>query len=600
MYSKHKDTKPSDTIARIEGIFHELQMKPSFRLLKNTNGVFSAFLFDSRHGWHVNGKGTSEEYCKASAYGEAMERLQAYFVYDRLRDDPPAPGDGFIMYPDEKYFQTGDCKSSFPFVYEELRAAYALEQKRETEDVSDGELDAFLRAYFMEKAVLAPYYGLHEDEVVYLPEQMVSALCGSNGLCAGNTPCEALNQGIAEILERHVKEEIFRSGATPPDVPRSFLQERMPQLYETIEQIEGMGPYRIIIKDASMGTGMPVIGALFVDRQSQRYHVKFGASFSMHVAVERCLTELFQGFDLKNAASHEHLMTAWNVESSRNWALPSNRQIQLKSDTGSIPVSFIAGNESWPFRDWEITPGYGKSSFDNQSALSFMIEKLRHFEPHIYIRDYGFLGFPAYRVYVPGVSSTHLPLGPDRMRFRIEKTSVDLLKRYPAVRLNQKALDECRHFITAEENLVREPFDDVPTAAVQAIFFYLYGDTERAIRALRSLPEKQFVKKYRCAAMELELQQLGIDAAQRDKTLELFFEEAHVRYAKRAFRKEEGRSDHAYLIDRVLDPQGKKLFSPAPAPRDADRARLHDAMRDKMRSGMPDQAKLKELFEKNT
>ena len=85
-----------------------------------------------------------------------------------------------------------------------------------------------------------------------------------------------------------------------------------------------------------------------------------------------------------------------------------------------------------------------------------------------------------------------------------------------------------------------------------------------------------------------------------EEQLELFFEEAHVRYAKRAFRKEEGRSDHAYLIDRVLDPQGKKLFSPAPAPRDADRARLHDAMRDKMRSGMPDQAKLKELFEKNT
>lgn len=574
----------------------ELELRPTVKMLKNASGIYSAFFVDQLHGWHVNGKGTTEEYCMASACGEAMERLQAYFIYDRLDDTAPPCENRFCMYPDERLVNIQTTRDAFPVIYEELRNAYALEQQCAPSEVARDALDAFLKDYFLEKTVTAPYYGLAEKDVVYLPEQMISALCGSNGLAAGNTPQEALNQGIAEILERHIKDIVFQKGCTPPEIPRAFLQQNMPELWATVQEIEALGPYQIILKDVSLGLGMPVIGALFVDRAHQRYHAKFGASFSMQVAAERCLTELFQGFDLRNPASHKALMTPWNVQRSADWATSANRRVQLRSDTGSIPISFMEGEASWAFVDWETADGYGKSSFDNPTALQFMLEKLSCFEPRIYIRDYSFLGFPTYRIFVPGVSVTHLPLGPKRMQYKIEKTSVDLLKQYPAVKLHPQALEQCCHFLLAEDNLLRDAFNDVPMEAVQAVFAYCYGQLEQAIALLRSMPDTQQTKKYHCAAMELELQREGLSPLQRDRLLALFHQEKSVQFARRAFRKEEGRSDHAYLIDRVMDPQGKKVFLPGARTSSPARARMHERMRRKMRENMPDQAAVAECL----
>lgn len=597
MYSKHKDTLPEQTIQRIRTILQELEIEPTIKLLKNTKDIYSAYLVDHKHGWHVNGKGTTETYCMASAYGESMERLQAYYIYSRPEHQNPEPGDEFMLYPDEKIRDTAHCKSDYPFIYEELRAAYALEQNRNVAEISDAELDAFLPEFFTNSAVSVPYYGLAEDEIVYLPEQMISSLCGSNGLSAGNTSYEALNQGISEILERHVKRHIFQNGYTPPEIPKAFLKEKMPELYETISQIESMGPYKIVLKDASLGIGMPVIGALFVDYQNQRYHSKFGASFSIYVAIERCLTELFQGFDLQNPSSHLEFMTRWDVAYSDNWENPDNQKSQLTSDTGSVPITYMAGANSWEFKEWDLCEGYGKSYFDNKQALSFMIEKLRYFESHIYIRSYSFLGFPTYRIFVPGVSTTHLPLGPKRLQHKREKNCIQILKQYPVVKLNQETLDNCFHYLTTGNDFLFDTFDNVAPEAVQAIFYYCYQQTDKAIASLRSLTKKIDAKKYDCAAMELELQEIGMDVTSRDQLLRLFFEEKYVKFAKRAFRKEEGRQDCTYLIDRVIDPQGKKIFSPQSHLDPSARAKMHITMRNKMRENMPNQAEVKKLFQ---
>lgn len=597
MYSKHKDATPEQTIEKIQGILQELELQPEVRLLQNTDHIYSSSLIDREHGWSVNGKGTSEAYCMASAYGEAMERLQAYFIYDNLNNQSAEKGDAFRLYPDEKLTDIRSCKADYPVIYEELRRSYAMEKKCAPEEITDEELNAFLPGYFTDAAIGVPYYGLDEQKLVYLPEQMVSSLCGSNGLAAGNTPYEALNQGIAEILERHVKGIIFEKGYTPPEVPRAYLQEKMPELYDMIVQIESMGPYHIIIKDASLGIGMPVIGALFVDYEKQRYHSKFGASFSMYIAIERCLTELCQGFDLQNPSCHERLMTSWDVAHSSDWGNAANRSVQLRSDTGSVPVSFMGGQPSWEFQDWEVSEGYGRSTFDNRQALAFMIDRLRYFEPHIYIRSYSFLGFPTYRIFVPGLSVTHLPLGPDRRKYKREQESIKQLKSIPAVRMEPERLRECFDFLTAEDNLLQDSFDDIPTEVVRAVFYYYYDQMDKAIAALRSLSEGNDSQKYSCAAMELELQKLGLDAASRDRLLLLFFEERYTKLARRAFRKIEGRESHTYLIDRIIDPLGKKLFYMGAGPNAASRARMHTLMRRKMRENMPDQTEVMQLIQ---
>ena len=593
---KHKDAPPQQTIERIREILKSVGTEPTLRLLKNTDNIYSASLYDTACGWRVNGKGTSEAYCIASAYGEAMERLQAYFIYERSDKNDTAAADDFLMYPDEQKCETARVKQDYPFIYEDLRTMFAMECGCRTDEVSEKELDEFLSVYFRDTTVTVPYYSVSEQKVVYLPEQMISATCGSNGLAAGNTPAEALNQGISEILERHVKELIYTKGYTPPELSRAFLSEKLPEIAQTIAEIEAMGPYTVVLKDASLGMGIPVMCALFIDRENQTYHAKFGSGLTMQVAAERCITELFQGFDLKNAESHKRLMTKWDVNACLHWDAPRFRGERLRTDTGSVPVTYFDGGKTWEVADWKTWEGYESCLSDNEKALTFMMEKLRAFQQNVYVRSYGFLGFPAFRIYVPGVSVTHLPLGPRRMRFKTEKTSVDLLKKYPAVRLHERALSECYHFLTEDDNFLLEPFEGVPMEAVRAIFHYVFDHVDKAIAELRSLPDTPSFKKYGCAAMELELQKNGMDVDSRDRILGLFYEETAVKYAKRAFRKDAARSDHAYLIDRVIDPQAKKLFQPSASSGTQARANMHRLMRLKMQQQMPDQAKLKELF----
>lgn len=595
MYSKHKDALPEDTIRRIQNIFRELDINPSISVLQNAGGIYSAIMEDKGIGWHVNGKGTTKEYCLASAYAEAMERLQAYHFYERL-EEGESRNDCFCIFPDEILLDTVHCTDTCPEIRRALTEAYAQDQGIAVSDVKETELNDFVCRYFSDTTVMLPYYSVWEDEVVYLPELIISALCGSNGLCAGNTPYEALNQGMAEILERHVKELIFREGYTPPEIPRSYIQENIPSLYQSILSVEKSGPYTIVIKDASMGMGMPVACALFVDRANQRYHAKFGASFSLSVAIERCLTELFQGFDLKNPSYHAQFMTPWSVEGSLKWNDPANRRMQLRTDMGSVPISFISGTPSWEFKDWEKADGYGHAGMDNRTALRFMLDKLHFFHPQVYIRDYSFLGFPAYRIFVHGVSDTHMPIGPKRMRYRIFQEDVEKLYRMPVAKLSEEELMHCYQYLTEKDNVFRDSFGTAPLASVQAVFFYVFGETEKAIRALYAQSAQSASRRYACAAMELELQLLHIDQEARDSTLALFFEAGDTSYACKAFRKESGRSHHTYLIDRVIDPAGRKLFIQNTGTNTSARARMHTVMRAKLRENCPDQGQLSQLF----
>ena len=102
LYSKHKDALPEDTIRRIQNIFRELDINPSISVLQNAGGIYSAIMEDKANGWHVNGKGTTKEYCLASAYGEFMERLQNMFLLptERISREAMKYG-GFLLFPDE-------------------------------------------------------------------------------------------------------------------------------------------------------------------------------------------------------------------------------------------------------------------------------------------------------------------------------------------------------------------------------------------------------------------------------------------------------------------------------------------------------------------
>ena len=44
-------------------------------------------------------------------------------------------------------------------------------------------------------------------------------------MCAGNSPEEALVQGLSEIIERVVQRRIFTEKPALPDVPEEYIQQ---------------------------------------------------------------------------------------------------------------------------------------------------------------------------------------------------------------------------------------------------------------------------------------------------------------------------------------------------------------------------------------
>ena len=69
-----------------------------------------------------------------------------------------------------------------------------------------------------EKLITWPFYSVQEDRVVWIWRNYAWEQ-GSNGMCAGNTPAEALVQGLSEIFERYAIQEVLAGNIIPPDIP---------------------------------------------------------------------------------------------------------------------------------------------------------------------------------------------------------------------------------------------------------------------------------------------------------------------------------------------------------------------------------------------
>lgn len=53
-------------------------------------------------------------------------------------------------------------------------------------------------------------------------------------MASGNSFDEALCQALSEVIERYALEMIFTKQLTPPEIPKAFIKERSPELYNTI------------------------------------------------------------------------------------------------------------------------------------------------------------------------------------------------------------------------------------------------------------------------------------------------------------------------------------------------------------------------------
>ncbi len=247
-----------------------------------------------------------------------------------------------------------------------------------------------------DKFVAVRYYSVKNKCYEYLPQTICMKLYRSNGMCAGNTAEEALVQGLSEIFERHVNLRIVKEKLKLPVIPDWYLM-KYERLYKVIRDIEKEGRYKVLVKDGSLGKGYPVVVLIIIDKERQSYGVRLGAHPEFEIALERTLSEAFQGKNIE-------VFTSLSLLRFDNAGIQFSDNITniTKVGLGQYPIELFgetAGYEFAPFAD--VT---GKSNYE---ILKDLLELITSQGYDVLIKDASYLGFPSYHVISPGFSEIH-------------------------------------------------------------------------------------------------------------------------------------------------------------------------------------------------
>ncbi len=372
---KFKDSSPAETIANIEAILKRngltLQEEQFEQTVCNCHCVR---FFLNGTSLFTTGKGITKELASASGHGELIERLQAGKLgYGAIKYNDAVMMDRATLAASSGQYFSRIAEVAAKFDAPLVTADRLIDACFEYEGDSD-----------LTEAV--PFYSATDDKTVYLPSRLMHPLFTSTGNCAGNSAEEAIVQGVSEIIERWNQRHFMCTDLVPPTIPDDYLKS-FPIPHETITEIKNAG-YEVIVKDCSMGTGYPVIATAVIDKKKHAYHVHFGSSPVFEIALNRSLTETFQGRILSSVA--DTLLS----ESSKNNALTFRKSYHL--GRGAYPLAFFTDNSSF-----EFIPFPDRTACTNSQLLDYAYQYIKAQNMMFYIRDLSHLGFHAYKIIIP-------------------------------------------------------------------------------------------------------------------------------------------------------------------------------------------------------
>ena len=443
----YKARKPEETIFLIRKILHE---KLGI-LLKEEHYVGDANFYSCRI--HIannslsdlnigtNGKGMQFEYALASAYGEFMERLQNQMllmhrnisgVYNQRIDNTTL---GII--------KEDNLKTAYVYAPDEKNVKFTQSMDYIRKYIMSSDLNQLEKLFEGKNLTLVPYVNIFDNNIEYLPINIIFSICTSNGMCAGNTPKEAIIQGMSEILERYVIRKIYYENITLPTIPLEKFNNTV--IHQKILDLKTKYNWDFLIKDCSCDLKIPAVGVLIIDPINHKYLFHIGVDPSPITALERTLTEIYQGrYDLSlkpiDIEFQNRLLDDESLKSSEMFKT-------CTTGSGHYPISLLFGEPSYFFEGFDLS--WGES---DDSDFNKMLALFDQIGVKVYIRDVSFLGFPAYHIYVPGMSEFRNLTSNDDITF------VDLLKRaYPISRNISNANDsEIRlllNYIESNENI---------------------------------------------------------------------------------------------------------------------------------------------------
>jgi ribosomal protein S12 methylthiotransferase accessory factor len=393
-----KATPPAQTISRIQHIVSRLGCHTELTD-DSTPPFFSCRLALFRGDeklpiFSTSGKGMDAELAAASALAELMERLQnlAFYMSTIYFSEPEncSPADEspttFKYSADEQSLRAEELVERDFILLRGLLAQQKITKSGLKEYLTNGLHWQTMRC--------VPFINHVTDNKAWVPFRFLQWIVGSNGMCAGNSREEALVQGLSEICERYVLKRFYTHPFTPPEIPLDYFVG-VP-IYERIRQLQKDAKLKISIKDCSMTIGLPVVGVLLVSPDNRNYCFHLGADPCPITALERCFTELYQGrrrafYPIVGLPEDEQPLdhSSWRQQLHRT----------ISSCSGKWPVRILAANADYEFRRFS----HPVSTSDHED-FQWLLQKMDELGYSLLIRESGFLGFPAFHVFVPGMS----------------------------------------------------------------------------------------------------------------------------------------------------------------------------------------------------
>lgn len=305
--TKFKARYPLETCNIITKFFNDRGFTFNIAPIKTEVGTYSheiELFYDNKYVGHSSGKGMSEEYSLASGLAELYENFCNYGLIENYLNM-------------HKFWEINNNygKDIKLLTYDDVLSHNFLKETL-LDHVCSGNLDRFKRVanYIMYyNAVGLPYSHLNTSEISYINPLLCIFAEHSNGMSAGNTREEAIIQGISEICERMVMKEFYKSDKQWKIIPHKLITNS--ELSYLIKKIEDTNK-KVYILDLSDYYNTPVVGTIILDLKLCRSYIRFGCFPVFDIALERCLTETYQGIYSLSYHDRSNLQTPFKHQST--------------------------------------------------------------------------------------------------------------------------------------------------------------------------------------------------------------------------------------------------------------------------------------------
>lgn len=392
---KFKDNDPIKTVEIIRSILKNIGIEVEETVWESGVENCCSTTVCGPHGVpSANGKGVSKEFALASAYGEFIERIQGglfLYKYQSLIRQKDMNVHAFA--PDAKYMTTKELEENGEWM------DYIIKEYNNPA-ITRESIAKQCKMYACaddDRILTLPFYSLFEKKYVYLPMGFVDQIYGTNGCCAGNTREEAWVHAFSEMMERHANLKMFLKGEALPKIPDEILN-KYPVVSRIIKEVRESGLFDIDIFDCSIGNGYPVVSSRIIDKRARSYKVNVASDPVFEIALQRTLTELFQGNSINKFVSYHRGKILNKVT---DFPVVSNVTNQLEMGSGYFTADFFADDVTCNRKASVFADNSNKT---NKELLEYALDVYKKIGKPVYVRNFSFLGFHSYRFVIPGFS----------------------------------------------------------------------------------------------------------------------------------------------------------------------------------------------------